>query len=782
MTALLPKDRRILEKGYMDHRPFGVTPTGETIRDVSGVIVRANVEYLQEIVARSKGEEAGAQAVEELCRLLNERIRDPAYHVTPTFLKNVWHSYSYEFVCFLGEFCREITQDQHFQFRVGQEKFLPPLIQVLARPLSLGQIYKMFPHFGEKFAKGSIQFEVRKVTARSAVLRMKFTDAIYQQFGPYRRRCAELVCQSAKAGLAAVPAQVHHQRPAAIIEHTCIADGAEHCEWEFRWKPQPGSHWGWAAAALLTGGAVLAYLRLRHPAVSWLEGALLAAIPAVFVWQLNVLASRARLIKEQLASAELRHEELREAFAQQEHVTVELRRKVRDLTTLHQVGLLLNSTMDRERLIEAALSALVRDLRYDRAMISFYDRERGVAFDGRLVGVPQDVKAFVRASEVPVTDPNSIEGTVLLREEPVLVQDVRQAWDRLHPVNQQLIAKSEAKSFISVPLKVKDRVIGALTVDRTQDHTVTEGDLDVMSTVASQLAVALDNADAYRQIEALNVGLEDMVRVRTAQLEDANHQVQRQATQLAEWNQLLEKRVQEQVGQIERLGILKRFFSPQLSDLILAGGAENPLNSHRQEITVVFIDLRGYTSFAETAKPEELMEMLHEYHAEMGKIVMQYNGTLERFAGDGMVIFFNDPVPVPNPTEQAVRMAHAMRDGVVVLARKWNTRGYRLGFGVGIASGKATIGVIGFEGRWDYAAIGPVTNLAARLCNEAKSGQILVSRQFLQTVQTMAEADLVGELSLKGFKQPITTYNIHHVKPQAQPATFTGASGTLSSE
>lgn len=768
MTKPLPKDRRIIEKGSMDYRPFGVTPKGDTIRDVSGVIVRANVEYLQEFVARSKGEEAGGQAVEELCRLLNERIRDPAYHVTPTFLKNVWHSYSYEFVCFLGEFCRDIAQDQHFQFRVGQEKFLPPPIQVLARPLSLGQIYKMFPHFGDKFAKGSIQFETRKVTARSAVLRMKFTDAVYEQFGPYRHRCAELVCQSAKAGLAAVPAQVHHQRPATIVENTCIADGAEHCEWEFRWKAQPQRDWGWAAAALLTGGAVLGYLRLRHPEVSWLEGGVLAALPTVFVWQLKILASRARLIKEQLASAELRHEELREAFTEQEQATVELRRKVRDLTTLHEVSLLLNSTMDRERLIEAALSALIRDLKYDRAMISFYDKERGVALDGRLFGVPEDVKTFIRSSEVPVTDPNSIEGTVLLREEPVLVQDLRKAWDRLHPINQRLIEMSDAKSFMSVPLKVKDRVIGALTVDRTQDHAVSDSDLDVMTTVAGQLAVALDNADAYRQIEALNVGLEDMVRVRTAQLEEANHHVQRQATQLAEWNQLLAKRVQEQVHQIERLGILKRFFSPQLSDLIVSGGAENPLKSHRQEITVVFIDLRGYTSFAETAKPEELMEMLHEYHAEMGKIVMQYHGTLERFAGDGMVIFFNDPVPVANPTEQAVRMAQAMRDGIAVLARKWDTRGYQLGFGIGIANGKATIGVIGFEGRWDYAAIGPVTNLAARLCNEAKSGQILVSHQFLQTVATIAEADPVGELSLKGFKQPITTFNIRCVKAESR--------------
>ena len=234
--------------------------------------------------------------------------------------------------------------------------------------------------------------------------------------------------------------------------------------------------------------------------------------------------------------------------------------------------------------------------------------------------------------------------------------------------------------------------------------------------------------------------------------------------ELSEWNKLLEQRVQEQVTQLERLGRLKRFFSPQLAELILSGGAEDPLKTHRREITVVFLDLRGFTAFAETSEPEEVMGVLHEYHAEMGKLILQHEGTLEHFAGDGMMIFFNDPVPVPNPAEQAIRMALAMRDRVKELTLKWRKLGYELDFGVGIAQGYATIGAIGFEGRWDYGAIGTVTNLASRLCAEAKPGQILVSQRLLGGVDELVEAEPAGELSLKGFHRPIAAHNILRLK------------------
>ena len=234
--------------------------------------------------------------------------------------------------------------------------------------------------------------------------------------------------------------------------------------------------------------------------------------------------------------------------------------------------------------------------------------------------------------------------------------------------------------------------------------------------------------------------------------------------ELAEWNRTLEKRVAEQVAQVARLGRLKRFFSPQLVDLIVAGDADDPLKTHRREITVVFLDLRGFTAFAETAEPEDLMQLLHEYHAAMGGLVLEHEGTLERFTGDGMMVFFNDPVPVPDPAARAIQMAVAMRDRVSALRAGWRKRGYDLDVGVGIAQGYATIGAIGFEGRWDYGAIGTVTNLAARLCSEAKGGQILVSSRVASAAEELVEVEQVGALSLRGLLKPVTTFNVVTLK------------------
>jgi class 3 adenylate cyclase len=212
------------------------------------------------------------------------------------------------------------------------------------------------------------------------------------------------------------------------------------------------------------------------------------------------------------------------------------------------------------------------------------------------------------------------------------------------------------------------------------------------------------------------------------------------------------------------LGRLKRFFSPQLAELIVSGAAEDPLQTHRREITVVFLDLRGFTAFAEVSEPEEVMGVLREYHAAMGKLILEHEGTLERFTGDGMIIFFNDPVSVPNPAERAVRMAIVMRERIRELIVKWRKLGYELDFGVGIAHGYATIGGIGFEGRLDYGAIGTVINLASRLCGEAKPGQILVSRRVLAMVEELVQVEPVGDLTLKGFHRTVTVNNILRLK------------------
>jgi adenylate cyclase len=236
--------------------------------------------------------------------------------------------------------------------------------------------------------------------------------------------------------------------------------------------------------------------------------------------------------------------------------------------------------------------------------------------------------------------------------------------------------------------------------------------------------------------------------------------VEEQAAALGEWNRTLESRVRAQVEQLERLGRLKRFFSPQLADAIVQGGAEDPLKTHRREVTVVFADLRGFTAFAEAAEPEEVMTVLREYHTEMGRLILAHEGTLERFTGDGLMVFFNDPIPVPDAAERAMRMAVAMRDRVAELAARWRREGYELDLGLGIARGYATLGAIGFEGRWDYAALGTVTNLAARLCGEARAGQILVAHRVLAALDTLVETEPLGELSLRGFLRPVPVFSV----------------------
>jgi adenylate cyclase len=261
---------------------------------------------------------------------------------------------------------------------------------------------------------------------------------------------------------------------------------------------------------------------------------------------------------------------------------------------------------------------------------------------------------------------------------------------------------------------------------------------------------------------ALVARVKSMLRIKN--LHDT---VEALAAERAEWSKTLERRVDEQVGQLERLGRLKRFFSPQLAELIVAGGADDPLKTHRREVTVVFLDLRGFTAFAETAEPEEVMGVLREYHTEMGKLILEHEGTLERFTGDGMMIFFNDPVPVPDPAERALRMALAMRERVQHLVKVWQKRGYDLALGVGIAQGYATIGAIGFEGRWDYGAIGTVTNLAARLCGEAKGDQILVASRVAGAIEGLIEFEEVGSLTLKGFLRPVPTFNALGLKTPA---------------
>ena len=233
-----------------------------------------------------------------------------------------------------------------------------------------------------------------------------------------------------------------------------------------------------------------------------------------------------------------------------------------------------------------------------------------------------------------------------------------------------------------------------------------------------------------------------------------------QADELARWNRELETRVQAQLGEIERMGSLKRFLAPQLAEMIVARGDSSILETHRRDIVVVFCDLRGFTAFAETAEPEEVLDLLREYHGAMGPLVTRSEGTLDHFSGDGIMVFFNDPLPCPNPAERAAAMAVAMREAVARLQAEWRRRGREIGFGIGIAQGYATLGQIGFAERVDYTAIGTVCNLAARLCDAAADGQILVSRRIAGAIEGGMRLEEIGEIALKGLSQAVAVYNI----------------------
>jgi len=298
-------------------------------------------------------------------------------------------------------------------------------------------------------------------------------------------------------------------------------------------------------------------------------------------------------------------------------------------------------------------------------------------------------------------------------------------------------------------------------------RVATGGTVTVMTDITGQKVAERELLDATRRTEEANKLITEKNRTLEAlytEIRDKNRQLEEQAAQIADWNARLEIRVAEQVAQIGQMSKLTRFLSPKVSDLIMSGDADDPLKTRRREITVVFVDLRGFTGFTETAEPEEVMGVLREYHAELGRAIMAYDGTIENFVGDGAMILFNDPVPVENHELQAIRMALVMRDSVGALARGWQKRGFALGFGVGIAAGYATIGTIGFEGRLDYGAIGTVTNLAARLCGEAQDGQILISSRIFSKVESDVEVEPVGELALKGFHRPVFAHNVTGIR------------------
>jgi len=434
-----------------------------------------------------------------------------------------------------------------------------------------------------------------------------------------------------------------------------------------------------------------------------------------------------------------------------EERTRDLAQSVNELKVLEEVGRAVASSLDLNAVLPTVAARALEITHADAVLIFGYDATKHQFNLTEAIGIDKSAER----ARLAIDADGSVLGDAAATGEPVAIPDLADAAD--HPLRDVAIAAG-FHSVLVVPLVDQKGILGSLVVLRNSAGEFSENLIGLMRTFAHQSVLAMRNARLFTEVDQ-----------KGRELATAHSTVQQQADQLLNWNKSLEERVEKQLGEIERIRKLERFLAPQVAQLIASSdGHDSLLDSHRREVTVVFCDLRGFTAFTESTEPEEAMAVLREYHAALGELIFRYEGTLDRYAGDGVMILFNAPIEFADHTRRAVKMAVEMRDTIGLLTQKWRNRGHSLGFGVGIALGYATLGQIGFEQRLEYAAIGSVTNLASRLCDEAKANQIVVARRVFGMVEPWVEGKPLDDLNLKGFNHPVLAVEILRWREEAK--------------